>query len=203
MSAAGKPAAFSRAAIASAALVTLPAGVSVVLISIELLVDLPRARIVRRRFAPAAAIVDDTHSNQRQMFDDGHDRRSFVSSVSPSCASVGSPDILRLMKFAPEYVTYVLNENFEDAKALFLSPLMAIHYAHLVMLAEQGIVSRADAHAIRAGARRHLAGRRPRRRLRRHLRGSVLLRRAPDRRRRAARTSPAGCTPRAAATTST
>ena len=23
------------------------------------------------------------------------------------------------MKFAPEYVTYVLNENFEDAKALF------------------------------------------------------------------------------------
>ncbi len=33
MSAAGKPAAFKRAAIASAALVTLPAGVSVVLIS--------------------------------------------------------------------------------------------------------------------------------------------------------------------------
>ena len=32
------------------------------------------------------------------------------------------------MRFAPEYVTYVLNENFEDAKALFLSPLMAIHY---------------------------------------------------------------------------
>ena len=51
------------------------------------------------------------------------------------------------MKFAPEYVTYVLNENFEDAKALFLSPLMAIHYAHLVMLAQQGIVSPADAHA--------------------------------------------------------
>src|SRR3954468_3731533 len=54
------------------------------------------------------------------------------------------------MRFAPEYVTHVLNENFEDAKALFLSPLMAIHYAHLVMLAAQGIVSRADAHAIRA-----------------------------------------------------
>ncbi len=53
------------------------------------------------------------------------------------------------MRFAPEYVTYVLNENFEDAKANFLSPLMALHYAHLVMLAEQGIVSRADAHAIR------------------------------------------------------
>jgi argininosuccinate lyase len=53
------------------------------------------------------------------------------------------------VKFAPEYVTYVLNENFEDAKTLLLSPLMAIHYAHLVMLAEQRIVSRADAHALR------------------------------------------------------
>ena len=53
------------------------------------------------------------------------------------------------MKFAPEYVTYVLNENFEDAKALLLSPLMAIHYAHLVMLAAQGIVSAEDAHALR------------------------------------------------------
>ena len=45
------------------------------------------------------------------------------------------------MKFAPEYVTCVLNENFEDAKAQFLLPLMRIHYAHLVMLAEQGIVA--------------------------------------------------------------
>jgi argininosuccinate lyase len=54
------------------------------------------------------------------------------------------------MRFAPEYVTLVLNENFEDAKALFLDPLMAIHYAHLVMLVEQGIVSREDARAIRA-----------------------------------------------------
>ena len=53
------------------------------------------------------------------------------------------------MKFAPEYVTYVLNENFEDAKELFLSPLMAIHYAHLVMLAAQGIVKPDDARAIR------------------------------------------------------
>ena len=49
------------------------------------------------------------------------------------------------MKFAPEYVTNVLNENFEDAKELLLSPLMAIHYAHLVMLTEQGIVSNGDA----------------------------------------------------------
>ncbi|HTK28810.1 MAG TPA: argininosuccinate lyase [Vicinamibacterales bacterium] len=53
------------------------------------------------------------------------------------------------MTFAPEYVTYVLNENFEDAKSLLLAPLMAINYAHLVMLAERGIVSAADAHAIR------------------------------------------------------
>src|SRR3954468_23641585 len=53
------------------------------------------------------------------------------------------------MKFAPEYVAYVLNENFEDAKELFLSPLMAINYAHLVMLADRGIVSPGDAHTIR------------------------------------------------------
>jgi len=53
------------------------------------------------------------------------------------------------MKFAPEYVTYVLNENFEDAKELFLSPLMAIQYAHLVMLADTGIISRRDARSLR------------------------------------------------------
>jgi argininosuccinate lyase len=51
--------------------------------------------------------------------------------------------------FAPEYVKYVLNENFEDAKSRFLGPLMSIHYAHLVMLSSQGIVSKEDAHAIR------------------------------------------------------
>ena len=53
------------------------------------------------------------------------------------------------MRFAPEYVRYVLNENFEDAKTLFLSPLIAIHYAHLVMLASRRIVSAEDAHALR------------------------------------------------------
>src|SRR5438105_2669816 len=53
------------------------------------------------------------------------------------------------MKFAPEYVTHVLNDNFEDAKALLLSPMMAINYAHLVMLAAQGIVSPSDAHKLR------------------------------------------------------
>jgi len=51
--------------------------------------------------------------------------------------------------FSPEYVKYVLNENFEDAKSLLLAPLMAIHYAHLTMLASQGIVAASDAHAIR------------------------------------------------------
>jgi argininosuccinate lyase len=53
------------------------------------------------------------------------------------------------MRFDPEYVASVLNENFEDAKAQFLAPLMRIHYAHLVMLTETGIVPRAEAHAIR------------------------------------------------------
>jgi argininosuccinate lyase len=51
--------------------------------------------------------------------------------------------------FDPEYVAQVLNENFEDAKTLFLSPLMAVHYAHLVMLADRSIVGAGDAHALR------------------------------------------------------
>src|SRR3954449_2313930 len=54
------------------------------------------------------------------------------------------------MRFAPEYVTCVLNENFEDAKSLLLSPMMAINYAHLVMLEAQGIVPRDAAHTLRA-----------------------------------------------------
>ena len=53
------------------------------------------------------------------------------------------------MKFAPEYVTHVLNENFEDAKELLLAPLMAINYAHLVMLADTGIISASDARTLR------------------------------------------------------
>src|SRR5262245_44283345 len=59
-------------------------------------------------------------------------------------------NILPLMRFAPEYVSNVLNENFEDAKELLLTPLMAIHHAHLVMLAEQGIICERDARALRA-----------------------------------------------------
>src|SRR5881392_3921631 len=53
------------------------------------------------------------------------------------------------MAFDPEYVSRVLRENFEDAKTLFLSPLVAIHYAHLVMLRQQDIINAADAHALR------------------------------------------------------
>jgi argininosuccinate lyase len=55
------------------------------------------------------------------------------------------------VRFDPQYVSQVLNENFEDAKTLFLAPLMAIHYAHLVMLADRGIVSRGNARALRKG----------------------------------------------------
>jgi argininosuccinate lyase len=53
------------------------------------------------------------------------------------------------MGFAPEYVASVLAENFEDAKRLFLPPLMAIHYAHLVMLADRGIMGAGDARLVR------------------------------------------------------
>src|SRR3982751_2943652 len=53
------------------------------------------------------------------------------------------------MRFDSEYVASVLNQNFEDAKALLLAPLMRIHYAHLVMLTECGIVGATDARAIR------------------------------------------------------
>jgi argininosuccinate lyase len=53
------------------------------------------------------------------------------------------------MAFSPDYVRLVLAENFEDAKALFLTPLLAIHRAHLVMLAEEGLVSKDVAKALR------------------------------------------------------
>jgi len=45
------------------------------------------------------------------------------------------------MKFSPDYVRIVLDENFEDAKAQLLEPLMALEYAHLVMLADRKIVT--------------------------------------------------------------
>jgi argininosuccinate lyase len=52
------------------------------------------------------------------------------------------------MRFAPEFVSCVLNANFEDAKTFFLAPLMAVHHAHLTMLVEQGIVGREDGRAL-------------------------------------------------------
>jgi argininosuccinate lyase len=54
------------------------------------------------------------------------------------------------MPFDPEYTARVLRENFEDAKAQFLSSLIDIHYAHLVMLRQQQLVTATDAHALRA-----------------------------------------------------
>ncbi len=53
------------------------------------------------------------------------------------------------MRFAPEYVTHVLNDNFEDAKTLLLAPLMSIHSAHLVMLTGRHIISKDDARVLR------------------------------------------------------
>jgi len=53
------------------------------------------------------------------------------------------------MRFAPEYVANVLSDNFEDAKRLFLAPLLSIHYAHLVMLVEQSIISAEDGRRLR------------------------------------------------------
>ena len=55
------------------------------------------------------------------------------------------------MPFAPQYINCVLRENFDDAKALFLDALLAIQRAHLVMLADRGIVSREDARTLRDG----------------------------------------------------
>ncbi len=55
---------------------------------------------------------------------------------------------------------------------------MAIHYAHLVMLADRGIVTGDDARTLRDGARLDLAERHPVHAVRRHLRGPVLLHRA-------------------------
>ena len=53
------------------------------------------------------------------------------------------------MAFSADYIRLVLSENFEDAKAMFVAPLLKIHYAHLAMLAERGIVPPAEARAIR------------------------------------------------------
>ena len=108
------------------------------------------------------------------------------------------------MRFSPEYVACVLNDNFEDAKALFLAPLMRIHYAHLVMLTERGIVTRDRS----AGDSRRRSTAISMDDVRKAaydgtLRRSVLLRRAPDCGSAAAKKRPDACTRRARATTST
>ena len=79
------------------------------------------------------------------------------------------------MTFAPQYVRCVLNENFEDAKRLFLTPLLSVHYAHLVMLRSGDCLGRRCARPAR-GARRDPAKRGGPGRLRRGLRGPLLLR---------------------------
>ena len=53
------------------------------------------------------------------------------------------------MPFDAEYVSNVLSENLKDAQALFLQPLLSIHYAHLAMLAEQRIISVDHARTLR------------------------------------------------------
>ncbi|MBI1873242.1 MAG: argininosuccinate lyase [Acidobacteria bacterium] len=53
------------------------------------------------------------------------------------------------MTFAPEYLELVLKPNFRDAKDELLQPLLAIHRAHLVMLAEQGIIPRDESRMLR------------------------------------------------------
>ena len=118
------------------------------------------------------------------------------------CRRVSSPRLyFRAYAVRAEYVTYVLNENFEDAKALFLAPLMAIHYAHLVMLAARGIVSPQDAHTLRVALDsisepevRRVAYDGTYEDLFFYVERLIV---------QASKTSPAGCTPRAAATTST
>src|SRR4029453_14456111 len=72
-----------------------------------------------------------------------HRRRLQVAGQSPQPGKeVG-------MRFSPEYVACVLHTNFEDAKTLFLAPLMRIHYAHLVMLADRGIIPVQQARTVR------------------------------------------------------
>jgi argininosuccinate lyase len=49
---------------------------------------------------------------------------------------------------APNYSANVLTDVFEDAKRLFLDYMMEVDYAHAVMLAEQGIITRDEAHSL-------------------------------------------------------
>ena len=49
---------------------------------------------------------------------------------------------------APNYSANVLTDVFEDAKRLFLDYMIEVDYAHTVMLAEQGIITRDEAHSL-------------------------------------------------------
>ena len=69
--------------------------------------------------------------------------------LEPGTWNLGKSRYTPVVGFAPEYISCVLNDNYEDAKTFFLAPLLAIHHAHLVMLADRGIVTAADAHALR------------------------------------------------------
>ena len=53
------------------------------------------------------------------------------------------------MPFDPQYVANVLGENFKDAQALFIQPLISIQYAHLVMLADRRIIGTDHARVLR------------------------------------------------------
>lgn len=52
---------------------------------------------------------------------------------------------------APIYAETVLTHNFADGQRFFFAPLMQIHYAHCVMLAQQGIITRKEAQTILRG----------------------------------------------------
>jgi argininosuccinate lyase len=52
------------------------------------------------------------------------------------------------MRFAKEYVENVLRQNFQDFRELFFMQLLDIHYAHLVMLHESGILSTENARRL-------------------------------------------------------
>jgi argininosuccinate lyase len=49
---------------------------------------------------------------------------------------------------APGYSANVLTDVFEDTKRLFLDYMIEVDYAHAVMLAEQGIITRDEAHSL-------------------------------------------------------
>src|SRR5262249_5485100 len=53
------------------------------------------------------------------------------------------------MRFDPEDLTHVLHGNLADAKTLVLSPVLAVHHAHLVLLAGCGINHPGVAHRLR------------------------------------------------------